>query len=389
MDELKELIEAFASTLTEEKRADFYKEVGKLEDFSAENLIGIIENYETKEGLQEDAPELTADFVEMLKQIIFNPQSSGNLVTPEQAAMNVGPKVGQEPAFVGGGQVPGAEDVEDEEDEVKQSQNLKAKVNQEASKLKEDFDFDFAGDIQNIFEGTDFSDEFKNNAKVILEASVKAKAKEEISTFKSALVESVDEYLTEELTTLKESFEDSVDRYLTKIVEDWYEDNKIALDRSLKVEIAESVFAGIKNVIAENDIVIPEDSENIVETLQAEKDSISEMYKEEVDRNIELVERINVIEKSLIVAELAEGMIDNDAEKLLSLCEEIEYHTSSQADFVEKAKLIKEYVSKGISKDSVKVGTKIISEDFDEETVQESVVNSDVAQVLEKLKKLV
>lgn len=388
MDELKELIEAFASTLTEEKRADFYKEVGKLEDFSAENLISIIEGYEIKE----DAPELTADFVEMLKQMIFNPQSSGNLVTPEQANMNIGPKVGQEPAFVGGGQVPGAEDVageEGEEDEVKQSQNLKAKVNQEASKLKEDFEFDFAGDIQNIFEGTDFSDEFKNNAKVILEASVKAKAKEEISTFKASLVESVDEYLTEELTTLKESFEDSVDRYLTKIVEDWYEDNKLALDTGLRVEIAESVFAGIKNVIAENDIVIPEDSENIVETLQAEKDSISEMYKEEVDRNIELVERINVIEKSLIVAELAEGMIDNDAEKLVSLCEEIEYHTSSQEDFVEKAKLIKEYVSKGISKDSIKVGSKIISEDFDDEKTEETVVNSDVAQVLEKLRKLV
>jgi hypothetical protein len=392
MDELNKLIEAFASTLGEEKRKSFYEEIEKLGEFEAEDLISIIENYEEKTEIKEDAPELTSDFVEMLKQMIFNPTPDGNLVTPEQAAMNAGPKVGQEPSFVGSGSVAGAEDVEDEgdEDEVKQSQNAKAKVDQEASKLKENFEFDFSEDIQKIFEGSDFTEEFKSTAKTILEASVKAKAKEDIVSFKKSLSESVDEYLTEEINSLKESLEDSVDKYLTNIVEEWYEENRIALDNALKIEIAESLFEGIKNVVSENDVIIPENTENILESLQKENESVNEMYKHEVDKNIELTEKINILEKSLIMAELSEGMIDNDVEKFVSLCEEIEYTGIAKEEFVGKAKLVKEYVSKGFSKDSVKVGTSIISEDLDEETgIQEKVVNKDVQQVLEKLRKLV
>lgn len=392
MDELNKLIEAFASTLSEEKRKSFYSDVEKLGEFSAEDLISVVESYEGKqEEIKEDAPELTTDFVEMIKQMIFNPMSDGNLVTPEQSAMNDGPKVGQEPSFVGGGSVPGAEDVDDEgdDDSVKQSQNARAKVNQEASKLKENFEFDFSEDIQKIFEGSDFSDEFKTNAKTILEASVKVKAKADIVDFKNALTESVDEFLTEEIISIKESLEESVDKYLTNIVEEWYEDNKIALDNALKIEIAESLFEGIKNVVRENDVIIPENSENVLDSLQKENKSINEMYKHEVDKNIELTEKINILEKSFIMAELSEGMIDNDAEKFISLCEEIEYVGVSKDEFVEKAKLVKEYVSRGISKDSVKVGSSVISEDIEGQDIQERVVNKDVQQVLEKLKKLV
>ena len=476
MDELKKLIEAFASSLTEENRKKFLEELSSVDDLSSEKLISIIENYEVDddEDDEEDAEnlgeafELSTEFVEMLKNMIYNPQSSGDLTSPEHKMLNLGPKVGQEPSQVGQGVVAGAEDVPSEEDEVAAKQNVKIKVGQEESKLKEevnesmklikthtngnktakvyrnsdtnehivkfftngkhhekadyfagynnydkedknsslddahmtaksfvnknnikeDITFDFGEDIQKIFEGSEFTDEFRNNAKVILETAIKVKAKDQIEEYKTAIQESVDEYLTSELTSLEESLNENIDRYLTKIVEDWYQDNKLAIDNGLKVEIAESLFSEIKNVITLHDIVIPDSSENIVESLQDEKDEISEMYKQEVDKNIELTKKINDIEKSVIVSGLTEGMIDNDAEKLVSLCEEVPYDSKNKEEFIAKAKLLKEHVSKGISKDSIKIG-KTLTEEFDEEVTDEKVVSKDVEVVLEKLRKII
>lgn len=390
MEELQKLIESFVESLSADKREKFLKELDEMEEFTASNLISLIENYE--EDVEEEpeqideSPELSAEFVEMLKNMILNPASSGDMTSPEHKAMNDGPKVGQEDSELGEDEEP---EGEGQEDEVAEKQNAKAKENQEPSKLKEDFSFDFSDEIGKIFEGDEFTPEFKEQAKVILETSVKSKAKTEIEAFKNSFEKSLNEHVSEQLVAVKNTIEESVNRYLDKVVKDWYEDNKLAVDTGIRVEIAESIFKGIKNVISENDVIIPEESVNVYESLQEEKAKLDELYKGEVDRNIELTKKLEEFEKNEIIKGLTEGMIDNDAEKLVSLCNELPYVSEKKEEFLVKANLLKEHVGKGATKDTVKVGTKVISEDYDSEATETKVVSPDVQIVLDKLKSLI
>lgn len=390
MEELQKLIESFVESLSADKREKFLKELDEMEEFTASNLISLIENYE--EDVEEEpeqideSPELSAEFVEMLKNMILNPASSGDMTSPEHKVMNDGPKVGQEDSELGEDEEP---EGEGQEDEVAEKQNAKAKENQEPSKLKEDFSFDFSDEIGKIFEGDEFTPEFKEQAKVILETSVKSKAKTEIEAFKNSFEKSLNEHVSEQLVAVKNTIEESVNRYLDKVVKDWYEDNKLAVDTGIRVEIAESIFKGIKNVISENDVIIPEESVNVYESLQEEKAKLDELYKGEVDRNIELTKKLEEFEKNEIIKGLTEGMIDNDAEKLVSLCNELPYVSEKKEEFLVKANLLKEHVGKGATKDTVKVGTKVISEDYDSEATETKVVSPDVQIVLDKLKSLI
>jgi len=114
-----------------------------------------------------------------------------------------------------------------------------------AEKQDIDYNVDFDADLNALVESeATLSDEFKGKASTIFEAAIKSKLSEEIDR----LEEKYNEELAEEISSTKADLVEKVDSYLNYVVEQWMEDNKVAIESGLRTEIAEKFMTSLKDL---------------------------------------------------------------------------------------------------------------------------------------------
>ena len=190
-------------------------------------------------------------------------------------------------------------------------------------------------DIDAIFSGESLSEEFKNNAKVIFEAAIHAKVEEA----KIALEEEYATLLEAEVASINENLVTKVDEYLEYVVSEWMEENKLAIEKGIKAELAEDFMIGLKNLFTEHYVDIPEDKVDVVEEFADHVDNLESELDKVVTENANLNAQIGVYKKNQIVSEVSEGLSEVQFAKLKSLAEGIEF--VSEQDYKEKLLLTK------------------------------------------------
>ena len=104
---------------------------------------------------------------------------------------------------------------------------------------------DFSEDLDALVEEeATLSDDFKAKTAVIFESALKTKLAEEVERIETAY----EEKLEAELISQREEFVEKVDSYLNYVVEQWMEDNKLAIHQGLRTEIAENFMGNLKNL---------------------------------------------------------------------------------------------------------------------------------------------
>ena len=76
--------------------------------------------------------------------------------------------------------------------------------------------------------------------------------------------EAFDEQINEAKEAIKEDMTGKLDEYINYLSEQWLEENKVAIESSLKVEVAESFMSGLKGLIEAHNVILPEDNETDV-----------------------------------------------------------------------------------------------------------------------------
>jgi len=191
-------------------------------------------------------------------------------------------------------------------------------------------------DIDALVNGEELSEEFKEKAATIFEAAVLNRVKQEVAK----LDESYELKLAEEVESIKEGLVEKVDGYLDYVVEQWMEQNEIALESGMKSEILESFVGGLKGLFEEHYIDIPEEKFDVLGTLEEQVETLHTKLDETVAQNIELNKELASYQAAQVVAELAEGLADTDKEKFLSLVEELDF--DGVESFAKKAQTIRE-----------------------------------------------
>lgn len=219
--------------------------------------------------------------------------------------------------------------VSEEEEEV---------VAEEESVEAEDtgYTVDMSEHVEALLAGEDLSEEFKAKAATIFEAAVKAKIDEEIARLEAAYAETLEEQIEEIQTELSES----VDNYLGYVVEQWVQDNEVAIESGLRSELTEEFISGLRNLFSEHYIDIPEDKVSVVEEMAAKVAELEGKLNEEIERNVSLNTMINESKRFEILVDACEGLTDTQAEKLKALSEGVEF--TSADEFGHKLNLIKE-----------------------------------------------
>lgn len=200
----------------------------------------------------------------------------------------------------------------------------------------EEIDYSSEEDIDALVEGEVISETFKDKAKTIFEAAVKAKITEQVTSIQ----EQYTAKLAEEVEAMKTSLAEKVDETLNYAIQNWLEENVVAIDSGLKLEIAENFMSGLKTVFEENYLEIPADKVDVVEGMNQELCEMEQRLNEQVERNIELNNRLSGHTKTILTKEVSEGLADTQKEKLASLAEGVEF--VSEESFREQLKTLRE-----------------------------------------------
>jgi hypothetical protein len=176
-------------------------------------------------------------------------------------------------------------------------------------------------DIDALTEGESLSEEFKEKAAIIFEAAVVNRVKQEVAR----LEESYQEYIEEEIESVYEGLVDKIDGYLDYVVEQWMEDNEIALERGMKSEILEGFVGGLKSLFEEHYIDIPEEKFDVLSDLQERVDDLSSLLDEQVSTNISLKRKLQQTQAEQVVHYVSEGLAETDKEKLAALVEDLAF----------------------------------------------------------------
>lgn len=195
---------------------------------------------------------------------------------------------------------------------------------------KEDFTMEVA------FEGEDLSEEFKEKAATIFEAAVAARTQ----VVAAELEEQYNQKLEEQLSQFTAKVSDQIDSYLNYVVEQWMEENELAIESSLRTEITEEFINGMKNLFAENYIEIPEDKFDVIEELANKVESLEAKLNETLEENITMSNEIKQKSKEMIVATVAESLSLAQREKFLTLADGVDY--TDDESFVKKLNIVKE-----------------------------------------------
>lgn len=212
-------------------------------------------------------------------------------------------------------------------------------------------------DLEEMFAGDDMTEEFKEKASTLFEAAVHARVGLEVARIEEEYEEALDEVAEK----LEEEMAAKVDSYLDYVAEQWFEDNKIAIESSMKTEAADNFIAGVKALFAEHMIEVPAEDVDIVEDLQSIIDQLEEKLNDEINEKIELTKLVEDAEKEAIFDEVAEGLAATQVEKLRTLAEGLDY-TDSEV-YRKKVNLVKEnyFSDKSARKSSIIVEETVAS----------------------------
>lgn len=292
------------------------------------------------------------------------------------------------------------DDAEDSDDSEDDADNDEKDVKNKEDKIVDAEDDDNSDDedeeddekknesfsVDQIFDGEDLSEEFKSKVATLIEAVVASRVAKERKQleeeFELATTELVQKTLTES-EELKEGLVEKIDGYLDYVVEQWMENNELALERGIRGELFESFMTGMKNLFEEHHVNVSDDQLDVIQEMRAEMEELTNRLDEMTEQNVELKQVFKEVERQSQIAEAVEGLSDLDAEKFKTLAEELVFDDGET--FARKLEVVRENFfqkteTKKLNEGILDTEAEIITE----ETVKPATVMDTYARILSR-----
>ena len=177
--------------------------------------------------------------------------------------------------------------------------------------------------IQNMFEGMDLSEDFKSKVTLVFEAAVNETVKARLDEAVATLEEEFEEALAESVNEAMEEVVENLDAYLDYVVDEWMKENEVAIEAGIKVEMAESLMDGLRELFTEHNIEIDDETLDVVAGLEEHKFALEETANEVINENIELKREIAALKADMVFEHVSEGLTVSQKERLRILSEKL------------------------------------------------------------------
>jgi hypothetical protein len=310
-----------------------HKEDINLEDFSLEELeeFMVSEEYEQLDELSKST--LGSYVKKASKDAVTSSSASTNWARTSDRARN--PRVKAAAAQYS------------DEEESREKKRLTG-IGKAVKKLTKE-QFNYSNDIDSLFDDdSTISEEFKTKATTIFETRVY----DRVSQIQEQMETEFAGMLEEAVETIKEDLTAKVDDYLNYVVEQWLEQNEIAIESGLRSELTEEFIAGLRNLFAEHYIDVPAEKVDLVGELAEKVEELEGKLNEEIERSVELKKSLVESRKVEITHAVCEGLTATQVEKIKSLAESVDY--STEEEYQDKLETIREnYFPSGVKKATV------------------------------------
>ena len=214
-----------------------------------------------------------------------------------------------------------------------------------AEKQEAEVQVDFKDDLKALVaEEATLSDEFKQKAETIFEAAINTKVNAEIDR----LEEKYNEELAEEIESTKADLVEKVDNYLNYVVENWMEENKLAIQNGLRTEIAEDFMTKLKDLFEESYIEVPEGKVDMVDDLADQVEELEKTVNESTQKAIDMAVELEGYKRDAIIREATKDLAETQVEKLKKLAENVDFE--DEETFTQKVAQLKEsYFAKTVN----------------------------------------
>ena len=190
--------------------------------------------------------------------------------------------------------------------------------------------------VERLFEGSEFSEDFKTSAVAVFEASVHEKVLAETAT----LEEKFESDLQEQVEKSVEEIVEKVDQYLDYVIENWMDDNQVSVESNIKVEVAESLLGSIKGLVSEHNLEIDQETVDHNAELEVALEESKVKYNELVEEMMAIKEAKKEADLEVAFKNVSEELTDTQAEKLRVLSEGITFESTE--DYSKKLEAIKD-----------------------------------------------
>jgi hypothetical protein len=194
--------------------------------------------------------------------------------------------------------------------------------------------------VASLFEGEDLSDEFKNKVSVVFEAAVTEQVEKKVAEMTADLTESLQSEKETQMEAEVAQIVENLDKYLDYVVEQWMEENEIAVETGIKVEMAESFMEGLKSLFESHNVEVDEETHDVVAGLETEIEGLKESSNELVNQNIELQSQIDEMKAQQAFDSIVEGLTELEVERFKVLSANL--NTKDLEEYTHNLTVIKE-----------------------------------------------
>ena len=234
------------------------------------------------------------------------------------------------------------------------------------------------------------SEGFKERAAVIFESAVNSKVAEavaakdaEIEAELAERVEAMEEQyktdIEEGLNEAREGLVDKIDNYLNYVVETWMEENKLAVEKGLRTEIAETFMNNLKDLFKESYIQVPESKVDLVDDLVDQVESLEEELNKSTEQAMTMKEEADKLRRAIVIKNASKDLADTQVAKLEELAEGIDFE--DEDTFTKKIETLKGSYFSDTPEKAVEAQA---AEKIDEATEEEGQPVQEVSSNMEK-----
>ncbi|ENM4226219.1 prohead core protein [Escherichia coli] len=200
--------------------------------------------------------------------------------------------------------------------------------------------------LDSIFESVNISPEAKETFGTVFEATVKQHAVKLAESHIAKIAEKAEEEVEKNKEEAEEKAEKKIaeqaSKFLDHLAKEWLTENKLAVDKGIKAELFESMLGGLKELFVEHNVVVPEESVDVVaemeEELQEHKEESARLFEELNKRDA----YINYVQREVALSESTKDLTESQKEKVSALVEGMDYSD----EFSSKLSAIVEMVKK-------------------------------------------
>lgn len=147
---------------------------------------------------------------------------------------------------------------------------------------------------------------------------------------KSSLEEKFSVELDEAKEAIHSELVSQMSGYLEEAVDEWLEENKLAVQHGIQIEMNQKFMDGMRDLFENFYIDVPEERYDVLEDLSDKIEQIEEELSTAKASEAAIQEKLNEANAKLIVNKLSEDLTDTQAEKLEELAGSLDYESEEQ-----------------------------------------------------------